>query len=109
MDDLLFYVLFEGVILRQCKGDNERLCAMEPHLWLQIFLTPLWIEPGTARSAGQHLTHRATRVFMVKSAEILIPIVLQKDTMKVTFKISTSFRNIKTLEILHGCTSDNQG
>ena len=40
MDDLQFYVLFNSisVILGQWLDDNERLCAVEPHLWLERFL-----------------------------------------------------------------------
>ena len=32
MDDLQFYIFFNSisVISGQCKGDNKRLCAMEP-------------------------------------------------------------------------------
>ena len=32
MDDLQFYILFNSfsVISEWCKGDNKRLCAMEP-------------------------------------------------------------------------------
>ena len=41
------------------EGDNGRLCAVEPHLRLNRFLSPrteLW----TVRPAGQYLTHCAT-------------------------------------------------
>ena len=40
MDDLRFYVLLNSisVISGQCLDDNERLCAMEHHLWLRRFL-----------------------------------------------------------------------
>ena len=39
MEDLRFYVLFNStlVISGQWTGDNERLCAMEPHLQLRRF------------------------------------------------------------------------
>ena len=39
MDDLRFYVLFNcnSVISGRCWDDNERLCAMEPHLRLRRF------------------------------------------------------------------------
>ena len=32
-------------------GDNERLCAMKPHLRLKRFLPQVWLEPWSARSA----------------------------------------------------------
>ena len=39
MHDLRFYVLFNSisVISRRLAGDNERLCAMEPHIRLRRF------------------------------------------------------------------------
>ena len=39
MDDSRFYVLFNTitVISGQFEVDNERMCAMEPHLRLRIF------------------------------------------------------------------------
>ena len=39
MDDLRFYVLFNSnsVISGRWAGDNERLCAIEPRLWLRRF------------------------------------------------------------------------
>ena len=48
MDDLLFNILFNSisVILGQCVGDNERLCAMEPCLQLSRFSSKVGIEPG---------------------------------------------------------------
>ena len=54
MRDLQFQVLFNGisVIAGRQEDDNERLCAMEPCLGLQV-------EPLTARLASQHLTHLA--------------------------------------------------
>ena len=46
MDDLRFYVLFNSVsvISGQWKVDNERLCAMELHLWLRRFLPTAGME-----------------------------------------------------------------
>ena len=32
---------------------NEKLCVMEPCLWLERFLPLVGLEPGTARSVGQ--------------------------------------------------------
>ena len=40
--------------------DNERLCAMESSLPFRKFCLEQGLEPGTARSVGQHLTHQAT-------------------------------------------------
>ena len=39
MDDLGFYILFNSisVISGRWDDDNERLCAMEPRLWLGRF------------------------------------------------------------------------
>ena len=36
MDDLQFYIFFNSisVISRWWVGDNERLCAIEPRVWL---------------------------------------------------------------------------
>ena len=42
-------------IMSFSEDENERLCAMEHCLQLKRF------QPRTARSAGQHLTHQATR------------------------------------------------
>ena len=62
MDDLRFYVLFNSisVISGQWAGDNERLCAMEPHLPLKRSSPQVRLEPGTARSVDQRLTQLAT-------------------------------------------------
>ena len=51
MDYLQFYVLFT---VFQSKN-HERLCAMDPHLRLKIFLPAAGIEPGTPRSVGLRL------------------------------------------------------
>ena len=62
MDDLRFNVLFNSisVISGQPVRDNERLCKeMEPCLQLKRFLPQAGLKLGTARSAGQHLTHWA--------------------------------------------------
>ena len=48
-----------SVISARWVGDNERLCAIEPHLQLKRFSPEARLETGTARSAGQHLTHLA--------------------------------------------------
>ena len=60
---LQFYVLFNSisVISGPCLDDNERLCVMESRLLLERFPPQVGTEPGTARSVGQRLTHRATR------------------------------------------------
>ena len=60
MDDLQFYILFNSisVISEQWVG-NERLCD-GTHLQLNRFLLQAGLEPKTARSVGQHLTHWAT-------------------------------------------------
>ena len=49
-----FYVLFNtiSVISGLWKGDNERLCAEEPHLRLERLLLTACLEPGITRSAG---------------------------------------------------------
>ena len=38
------------VIPGQCLGDNERLCAMEPCLWLERFLPQAGLKRKTTRS-----------------------------------------------------------
>ena len=38
-------------------GDNKRLCAMEARLRLIRSSPQAGLEPGTARPAGQRLTH----------------------------------------------------
>ena len=59
MDDLQCYILFNSisVISGQWMGDNEKLCATKPHLQLKRSSPQAGLKPGTARSAGQHLTH----------------------------------------------------
>ena len=59
MEDLQFYVLFNSisVISGQRVGDNERLCTVEPLLWLKRFMSHVGLQPGTARSVGQRLTY----------------------------------------------------
>ena len=56
MDDLRFEVLFNNisVIAELWLDDNERLCAMEPRLRLEKLPPRAELEPGTARSVGQH-------------------------------------------------------
>ena len=68
MDDLQFYVLFNSisVISGQWADDNERLCAIEPHLELKRALPHAGLKLMTARSVGQRLTHRATGAPLVK-------------------------------------------
>ena len=41
-------------------GDNEKLCAIEPHLQLEKFLPTVGLEPMFAGSEGQQLTYSAT-------------------------------------------------
>ena len=59
MDDLRFIVLLNSISVRlgQRAGDNEWLCAMEPRLRLKRSSPQSGMELGTARSAGQRLTH----------------------------------------------------
>ena len=59
MDDLRLYILFNNisVISGRWVGDYERLCAMEPRLRLKRPPDQAGLKPGTARSAGKHLTH----------------------------------------------------
>ena len=58
---LRFYVLFNStsVISERWFGDKEWLCAMELHLRLERLPPRTGLEPGTARSVGQCLTHWA--------------------------------------------------
>ena len=58
-DDLSFNVFFNSisVISRPYDGDNEMQCAMESLLWLEKFSPRVELEPRTARSVGQRLTH----------------------------------------------------
>ena len=59
MDDLRFYVLFNSirVISGRWVDDNERLCAMKPHLQLKRSSPQAGPELTTARLVGQRLTH----------------------------------------------------
>ena len=59
MDDLQFYILFNSISGTSGKwaDNNERLCAMEPHLWLRRFLLHVGLQLGTTRLVGQRLTH----------------------------------------------------
>ena len=56
---ILHYVLFNSisVISGQWMGGYKRLCAMELQLHLERVSSQAGIKPGTARSAGQRLTH----------------------------------------------------
>ena len=55
MDDLGL-LSFSTIISGQWVGDDERLCAMEHHLWLKRFLPSVELEPKFLRLAGQVLT-----------------------------------------------------
>ena len=57
-NDLQFYILCNSssVISGHWEGDNERLCALEPHLPLKRFLS-MEIDLRNVRSADQLLTH----------------------------------------------------
>ena len=59
MDDGQFYVLFNriSVISGRLADDNERLCAMEPHLGLKIPSPHARLELKTARSVSLGSTH----------------------------------------------------
>ena len=59
MDDMCLYVIFNSisVISGRWAGENKRLCAMELRLRLKNFPHQAGLEPGTARSVGQRLTH----------------------------------------------------
>ena len=62
-DDLQFYYSFQQYfsVSGRWADDNERLCAMEPRLRLTEKISPrAGLDLGTARSVGQHLTHRTT-------------------------------------------------
>ena len=71
MDDLRFYVLFNciTVISGRWADDNERLCAMEPHLQLRRFCLSgaqtqdCWI----SRSALNPLSYRGSPVLWKSS------------------------------------------
>ena len=56
MVHLRFYVLFNSIsiISGWWVDDNERLCAMEPHLWLRRFRLK-----RSSKSVSQRLTHSA--------------------------------------------------
>ena len=43
--------------IERCKDDNEWLGAMEPRLRLERYPPQAGLEPWTARSVGQRLTH----------------------------------------------------
>ena len=64
MDDLRFYVLFNcySISVIHVSGryevDNDKLCEMEPRRFTVAKMSPrAGLEPGTARSVGQRLTH----------------------------------------------------
>ena len=59
MDDLTFYILFDSIsiISGRWVGNNERLCAMEPHLRLKRSPPQVGLKLGTTRSVSQHLTY----------------------------------------------------
>ena len=48
MDDLGFYILSNSITVISGKwaGDNERLCAMEPHLQFRRFQLKQGLHPG---------------------------------------------------------------
>ena len=73
MNDLRNCVLFKSipVISEWWVGDNERLCSMEPRLLLKRALSQARLEPGTARSAGQRLSHLAIGALIHMSTAIL--------------------------------------
>ena len=50
MDDLQFYIM--SVVMGCWEADCERLCAMEPHLWLNGLPLPLVIKLWTMKSAS---------------------------------------------------------
>ena len=52
--------------IRTRGDDTERLCAMEPCLCLKIWPRAV-LEPRTARSVGQRLTHRAAGAFFYEN------------------------------------------
>ena len=45
------------VISGQWLGANERLCEMEPGLWLERLLPPGGLKPWMARAVGLRLTY----------------------------------------------------
>ena len=61
---LFYYILFNSIAVIHVSGrwmdDNERLCAMEPHLWLRRLPLEQDSEVRITRSGDQHLTHWAT-------------------------------------------------
>ena len=62
MPDLQFYEFLNSisVISGRWTGDNEKQCAMEPRLRLEMSLPRAGLEPRTAQSIGQGLTYCAT-------------------------------------------------
>ena len=54
-----FHVLFNNISVKSGRraDDNERMCAMEPNIRLKRSLPQVGLEPTTAGSVGQHLTH----------------------------------------------------
>ena len=59
MDDLQFYILFNSVsdISERWLGVEEKLCAVEPCLWLKRFLPQAGLKPGTIKFIVQRLTY----------------------------------------------------
>ena len=62
MDGWMRFTLFQRYVshIRRTIGDNERLCAMEPHLQFKRFPPQAGLETESTRSAGQRLTYLAS-------------------------------------------------
>ena len=53
IDDLQVHILFNIIYnIRKVGNDDERLCAMGPHLQLEWFPCPVGIKLETSRSVG---------------------------------------------------------
>ena len=94
MVDLRVYILFNSisVIWGQLPFYSERPCAMEPCLPLKRFPSQAGLEPGTVRSAGQHLTYWATGAprWCCVDRMLRLKVSLCKDTRLVCKKFSCS-------------------
>ena len=57
--DYTAYFYSISVISKQFVGDNEKLCAMEPHFQYTCkkFPPPAGLEPGTALALTKHKYH----------------------------------------------------
>ena len=111
MDDFRFNILFNSisVISGRWLGDSERLCAMEPRLRLERFLSQAGLEPETARTVGQRLINGASgtphifrafhdfRICYIYETIIQLSLVLKMLTASLWSEHVTEIRSLQSL------------